>query len=83
MIAEDTTQTVNLLKVLEWFSAEGSDIQELSLSGNMDIAEMRARKVQWKTADKPDKKLISYDQDYEKIQLEGQRIRVFKVTKPD
>ena len=83
MIAEDTTQTVNLLKVLEWFSAEGSDIQELSLSGNMDIAEMRARKVQWKTADKPDKKLISYDQDYEKILLEGQRIRVFKVTKPD
>lgn len=69
MIANSGTQSVNLVKVLAAFGASGSTITELSLSGNMSLEEMRARKVQWKTADKPSGEM-SYAQDFEDIQLE-------------
>ena len=71
-----------------WTSANGDKsnlkditIKEKSLTGNMDISEMRERKIQWKTKDdaKANKK-ISFSFDGEYVDLEPQRIRVFEVT---
>lgn len=58
------------------------DIKEKSMSGNMDIEEMLARKIQWKTMDDElnHGPKLNRDQDFQKIQLELQRIRVFDIT---
>jgi len=69
-----------------WKSANGADIdakditiKEKSLTGNMDIEEMRERKIQWKTKDKVNRK-ITHRFDGQYVDLELQRIRVFEVT---
>jgi hypothetical protein len=78
------TQTVNLNKILEAFGAQGSQIKEVTLTGNMEIEEMRQRKIQWKTMD--DNKTgfaevkINKSQDFAAIKLELQRIRTFEIT---
>lgn len=57
------TQTVNLNKILEAFHACGSDITEVTLTGNMPITEMWERKIQWRTMDdnKPGFKDVKMD----------------------
>lgn len=78
------TQTVNLNKILEAFGAQGSKIKEVTLTGNMEIEEMRQRKIQWKTMDdnKPNFGEVKIDksQDFGAIKLELQRIRTFEIT---
>ena len=78
------TQTVSLSKVLQAFHASGSDITEVTLTGNMPITEMWNRKIQWKTKDdnKPGFKKVMTDkgQDWNAIKLENQRIRTFIVS---
>jgi len=70
--------------VLQAFNARGSDITEVTLTGNMPIKEMWDRKIQWKTMDdnmpgfkdnKTDK-----SQDWTAVKLEKQRIRTFVVS---
>lgn len=74
LLRDSSTQTVNLTKVLEAFGAQGSDIKEVTLTGNMDIQEMWDRKIQWKTMDddKPGFKDVKMDksQDWSAIKLE-------------
>ena len=78
------TQTVNLNKVLDAFHASGSEITEVTLTGNMPINEMWDRKIQWKTMDdnKPGFKDVKTDksQDWNAVKLENQRIRTFVVS---
>jgi len=57
------------------------DIRELSLSGNMDISEMQARKIQWKTKDGNHLEQIPRDTDFHLVMLKSMQIRVFEVTK--
>ena len=45
MIEGASSQVVNLNKILEAFGAQGSDIKEVTLTGNMGIKEMKDRKV--------------------------------------
>ena len=78
------TQTVSLIKILKAFHASGSDITEVTLTGNMPINEMWDRKIQWKTMDdnKPGFKKVKTDksQDWNAIKLENQRIRTFVIS---
>ena len=78
------TQTVNLNKILEAFGAQGSQIKEVTLTGNMEIEEMRQRKIQWKTMDDKlpgfGEVKIDKSQDFAAIKLELQRIRTFEIT---
>jgi len=80
---------VNIEGVFKAFYAEANnnllpeslDFEEMSLTGNMPLKELRERKIQWKTVD--DHKLVKKTLDIEDgpiIKLEPQRIRVFKVT---
>jgi hypothetical protein len=78
------TQTVSLNKILEGFLASGSQITEVTLTGNMPIDEMWDRKIQWRTKDdqRPGFKKVMTDksQDWDNIKLEKQRIRTFFVA---
>lgn len=60
------------------------DIKEMSMTANMELKEMLARKIQWKTVDdnKEDlvKSKINYDSDFSAVKLEPQRIRTFTVV---
>lgn len=58
------------------------EIKEKSMTGNMDIEEMWDRKIQWQTMDDGFKNAtkLNKDQDFSKVQLELQRIRVFDIT---
>ena len=86
---EAQTAKVNIEGVFKAFYAEANnnllpeslDFEEMSLTGNMPLKELRERKIQWKTVD--DHKLVKKTLDIEDgpiIKLEPQRIRVFKVT---
>jgi len=59
---------------------ENIDWTEMSLTANMPLKEMQSRKIQWKTVDddKLEKKPMDMN-DGATINLEPQRIRVFKV----
>jgi len=85
MLPGATTQTVNLNKILAAFGADGAHITEVTWTGNMEMSEMKARKVQWKTRDDDhlNKIELSYGDDYDAVQLELQRIRTFKVVVGD
>ena len=75
---------MSLIKILKAFHASGSDITEVTLTGNMPINEMWDRKIQWKTMDdnKPGFKKVKTDksQDWNAIKLENQRIRTFVIS---
>lgn len=62
---------------------QDTKINELSLTGNMEIGEMMSRKIKWPTVDddKNDfpKSAIDYEINTSKVTLEPQRIRVFSV----
>ena len=77
-------QSVSLTKILEAFLADGSEITEVTLTGNMPINEMWDRKILWRTKDddKPGFKRVKIDksQDWNSIKLEKQRIRTFIVS---
>jgi hypothetical protein len=87
-----TAQTVNLKELLisMWENANAKtfdasaftfDLTEMSLTGNMPLAELQERKIKWKTADdKLDQQpFLDYSTNTSAITLEAQRIRVFKV----
>lgn len=77
-IAAALWRQANQLKPVDFSSIK---ITEMSLSGNMDIKEMRARKIHWITRD--DAKLAASSVNYEfcpdHVQVEPQRIRVFSI----
>merc|ERR1719183_383450 len=82
------TVDVNAVATALWNSANlehpakfaSINIDELSLTGNMKISEMRKRKIQWKTVDDHmlERNTLSYESG-DKIKLEAQRIRVFAI----
>lgn len=58
------------------------NIQEMSITGNMPLKELRERKVQWRTVDDDDTSINMAELNYDvndTVSLEPQRIRVFKV----
>lgn len=74
------TQTVDLIAVASAFGGPEIDgIRELSLSGNMDISEMDARKIQWKTVDGIEFTKPERGTDFTQVQLKSMQIRVFEV----
>ena len=87
------TATVDLSLIAEaLWTAGNSDkpikyqdlqIDELSLTGNMYLKEMMARKIKWATVDddKDDfpQSVVEYDFTPTQVQLEPQRIRVFSL----
>lgn len=60
---------------------DGLEITELSLTGNMELKEMQARKLKWMTVDDEKMELPRSVVDYEftpdLVKVEPQRIRVF------
>jgi len=88
------TQTVDLQGLLDamWKNANMQapvdytkmDIKEMSLTANMELQEMLARKIQWKTVDDNKENLakskINYDSDFSAVKLEPQRIRTYTVA---
>jgi len=52
------------------------DLTETSVTGNMPISEMEARRLKWKTGTEDQEKELS---DYSLVKLESMRIRVFVV----
>jgi len=90
----DATYTIDIEQLASAFWSQYNsdaeftvDIKEMTPTGNMEVSEMLARKIQWKTVD--DDKLgpsrISRGNDWNAITLEAQRIRVFDLefTKGD
>ena len=55
-------------------------ITEKSTTGNMNIEEMWARKIQWQTMDEPRGPKLDMGIDFKAVKLELQRIRVFDVA---
>ena len=72
--------TIDINMIAKAFSVGASQIEELSLTGNMAIQEKQLRKIQWKTADSPTSETVPAD-DSGKLELPSQGIRVFRVTK--
>jgi hypothetical protein len=68
-----------LVALVGAFGAETPLIKELSLSGNMDIQEMDARKIQWKTVDGNMTKKKKRGDDFNKVDITSMQIRVFEV----
>ena len=73
-----------LYKVVNGDSASfTATIQELSLSANMPLQEMLNRKIQWQTVDDAtvtlDESDSGLESDFTIINLQQQRLRVFKV----
>ena len=87
---DTSNKTVQLDQVaqamLQWtnpssFASLNYTLTEKSLTANMDLTEMLARRIQWKTVD--DAKLAEGSIDYgftgTSVTLEPQRIRVFEL----
>lgn len=76
---------MNLNQIVSALGAEDAHITEVTMTGNMEISEMRSRKVQWKTRDDDhlNKVELSYSDDFDAVKLELQRIRTFKVVVGD
>ena len=56
------------------------ELTELALSGNQELKTMRKNKITWQTEDaSPSNKHLNYDSASKYVELEPQRIRVFKV----
>jgi hypothetical protein len=75
----EEAQQVDLVSVAGAFGAETPYIKELSLSGNMDIQEMDARKIQWKTVDGHQSNKTKRGDDFNNVDLKSMQIRVFEV----
>jgi hypothetical protein len=60
---------------------EPIEIRELSMSGNMNIEDMRNRRAHWKTVDDVTvtRKARATADQWDEIELQSQRIRVFQV----
>ena len=60
------------------------DIKEMSITANMELKDMLARKIQWKTVDDNKEGLtkskIDYDSDFSAVKLVPQRIRTYTVA---
>lgn len=56
----------------------------MSITANMELKDMLARKIQWKTVDDNKEGLakskINYDTDFSAVKLEPQRIRTYTVA---
>jgi DNA transposition AAA+ family ATPase len=88
------SQTVDLQGLLDamWKNANikapvdytKMDIKEMSLTANMELKDMLARKIQWKTVDDDkeglNKSKIDYDSDFSAVKLVPQRIRTYTVA---
>lgn len=59
------------------------DIQEMSLTANMNLEQMEARRIKWKTVDDPkeeyEQSKVAKDDGFDLVKLEPQRIRTFMV----
>jgi len=78
-----TPETVDIKDLVEelWHDVNGDelynyDLTETSVTGNMPISEMEARRLKWKTGTEDQEKELS---DYSLVKLESMRIRVFVV----
>lgn len=91
-IGDQSAETINVLELVSkmYMQANGQKAQaipenfkftEMDITANMEISEMQARQIKWKTTeDQVEAKLLDFSTDMNQIKLESQRIRVFKVS---